>query len=783
MSENIGVVDWFTKKQKDVNYPEQSDFLLNELISDIIGKFDKSFKMSGIADGLYELFEKNPLLNDISSDSRLPICSLFHHLKNTSGIAVCLMLQKLDTNEKYGLKCLQEYGISVEYEQKDLISLVRIAALLHDIGKPRSYTSSSKYQLYHYHTTQSKEIIEHILSTTKSPLVEKYELKKILPLLASKHHQRDVDTSFEQLLSTADTIASAADRINEIRYEYDGNVLKLISNDKIFPHEINFDAADLKCLSLPHTVILGNGQSESRNVELKDKKAKSARLFFDKVSAGGPVHWLGKHGQLSGSIGILSFDVMGIQGFINEADKLKMLRGGSSIVDSVLQCAESIISKHVCEEAILFSGGGNLLSFIPNTKEYREQLVKQIERETNEISKGGLSAAIVTFDEKLSEITGQFYKVLQNSQSKLDQKKNENREKQVISSTKKICKYCFKRSRYDSSDMCMVCKIKQEVGATETRSIARDFVPHIVGLKEPAELNHIGDSIAVLLIDGNMMGRLFQQTTTPAEYTYKSQIFGSKFKEILRQTIDDFCHDQQKQTMIKHTADDGNKYLGVVPIYAGGDDALIIINAKAALDFARSLINNIADEFAFEIKFHDSISFKNYVVTASCGIAIADSKFPIYFLLNAAREMESEAKKAFREDTKTNELSIIEMPKGSIALTAVSSAMPGSQYSSFVIADEQGPSGNKDLTELSNLINYAINGNRSLVSDIITCSDTEEERLNLIKFMYSSIARKTNGIGIDECEWMAEVLLNDDLLNAARMIIPHMWSITKVEVA
>ncbi len=779
MSKNIGVVDWFTKKQKDVKYPEQSDFLLNELISNIIEEFDKCSKMSGIADGLYELFEKNPLLNDISSDSRFPICSLFHHLKNTSGIAVCLMLQKLDTNEKYGLKCLQEYGVSVEYEQKDLISLVRIAALLHDIGKPRSYTSSSKYQLYHYHTTQSKEIIEHILSTTKSPLVEKYELKKILPLLASKHHQRDVDTSFEQLLSTADTIASAADRINEIRYEYDGNVLKLTSKDKIFPHEINFDAADLKCLSLPHTVILGNEQSESRDVELKDKNAKSAKLFFDKVSAGGPVHWRGKHGKLSGSIGILSLDIMGIQGFINEADKLKMLRGGSSIVDDVLQRAESIISKNVCEEAILFSGGGNLLSFIPNTQECREQIVKQIEKKTKELSKGGLSAAIVAFEEPLSDIAGEFFKVLQDSQNKLDQKKNENREKQIISSTKKICKYCFKRARYDSSDMCMVCKIKQEKGVNETHSMARKFVPDIIGLNEPTELNHIGDSIAVLLIDGNMMGRLFQQTTTPAEYTYKSQIFGSKFEQILRQTIDDFCHDQQKQTMIEHTDDDGNKYLGIVPIYAGGDDALIIINAKAALDFARSLINNIADEFAFEIKFHDSISFKNYVVTASCGIAIADSKFPIYFLLNAAREMESEAKKAFRDDTKTNELSIIEMPKGSIALTAVSSAMPGSQYSSFVITDDQEKLGNKNLTELSNLVNYAINGNRSPVSDIITCSDSEEERLNLIKFMYSSIARKTNGVGIDQCEWMAEVLLNDDLLNAARMIIPHMRPLKK----
>ncbi|WP_367343809.1 HD domain-containing protein [Methanomethylovorans sp.] len=786
MSENIGVVDWFTKKQKNVKYPEESNILLDEIIAEIIDIFNTSSKMSGIADELYKLIERSPLLNDISSDSRFPICSLFHHLKNTSGIAVCLMLQKLDTDEKYGSKCLQEYGISAEYGQKDLISLVRIAALLHDIGKPRSYTSSSKFYQYHYHTTQSKEIIEHILSATRSPLVEKYELKKILPLLSSKHHQRDVETSLEKLLSTADTVASAADRINEIGYEYDGNVLRLTSNDKIFPHEINFDAGDLKCLNLPHTVILGNGQSESRNVELKDKSLKSARLFIDKISAGGPVYWLGKHSKLSGSIGILSLDVMGIQGFINEADKLKMLRGGSSIIDDVLRSAENIISKHVCKEAILFSGGGNLLSFVPNTKELREQLVKQIENETKDLSKGGLSAAIVHFEEHLSDIAGKFYKVLQDSQSKLDQKKNENREKQIIISTRKICEYCFKRPKFDSSGMCMVCKIKEEKGMNERGSISRKYVPHIYGLKEPTELNHIGDSIAVLLIDGNMMGRLFQQTTTPAEYTYKSQTFGSKFEEILRQTIFDFCHDQQKQTMIKYTADDGNTYLGIVPIYAGGDDALIIMNARGALDFAWSLINNIADEFVFEIQFHDNRdngSFKNYVVTASCGIAIADSKFPVYFLLNAARDMESKAKKAFREGTDTNNFRIIKLPKGSIALTAISSAMPGRQYSSFVINDDLKEHGNENLEDLSNLVDYALNGNRSLVSDIITCSDSEEERLNLIKFMYSSLPRKTNDIGIDKCEWMAKVLLNDELLNAAKMIIPHIWSSKNEEAA
>ncbi|HUT63483.1 MAG TPA: hypothetical protein VMZ04_05955, partial [Anaerolineae bacterium] len=52
---------------------------------------------------------------------------------------------------------------------------------------------------------------------------------------------------------------------------------------------------------------------------------------------------------------------------------------------------------------------------------------------------------------------------------------------------------------------------------------------------------------------------------------------------------------------------------------------------------------------------------------------------------------------------------------------------------------------------------------------------SEHERLNLIKFMYSSIHRKTGDVDLDDCEWMAEVLLNNELLKASQMIIPHLW--------
>ena len=775
MSENIGAIDWFTKTRiNDITYPEQSDVQLDDLIRKIIQVFNNSKRMKSLAQGIYDIIEQDPFLGEISSDSRLPVCSLFHHMKNTSGIAVCLAFQKMDGAPDYISTCIGEYGVTSEYKEPDFISLIRLASLLHDIGKPRSYTSESKYQRYHYHTRQTREIIEKILSETTSPLIETMGLKNILPQLASKHHSRDASTKLEKLISRADTIASAADRIYEVKGKFNDGSITIKCNDNIFPHEINFDAGDLKCSETPHTVIFGRAEEKTRNVELKSGVNKSAQLFVDSTVHGGPVQYLSNTTyHHSGSIGILSLDVMGIQGFINEADKLKMLRGGSAIVDDTLNCAIDIISKEVCKEAILFAGGGNLLAFVPNTKSRMDSIAEKIKVEIEKISKNGLSSAVVTFEAPLNKVGGNFGDVLQDSQNKLKTKKNETRERQIVPNTRTVCNFCFKREKPESSKMCATCKIKEETGKQEKFETSKKYISDTYGLQTPIDLTHIGNSIAVIVIDGNMMGRMFQQTTTPAEYTYKSHRFSSKFDDIIRSTIHNFIEEPNNRQLITNQIENEN-YLGIDVLYAGGDDVLIIMNAKGAVQFTEMLVNNVAEEFTFEKKFLNGTTFKNPIVTLSCGIAIADNKFPIHFLLNAARNMESKAKEQFRHNTETDDFGIIKIPKGAIAVTAISSAMPSSEYNTFVLGnDENGD--NNDLLQLNNMINFALNKNRTLISDIITCGTSEHERLNLIKYMYSSIQRKTRDVGLDDCEWMADVLLNDDVLKASKMIIPHLW--------
>ena len=167
MSENIGVTDWFTKVRTDVVYGYESDANIDSLIGEITSAF-ASKNRSTAADRIGDVLEKNDFLQSVCSDTRLPVCSLYHHLRNTAAIAVCLLADKLLDDEKFISVSLSEYGLSPDqisqYRKEDLTGLVRIASLLHDFGKVRTFSSERKNVKFYEHVSLTEEIIREILS-------------------------------------------------------------------------------------------------------------------------------------------------------------------------------------------------------------------------------------------------------------------------------------------------------------------------------------------------------------------------------------------------------------------------------------------------------------------------------------------------------------------------------------------------------------------------------------------------------------------------------------------
>ena len=299
----------------------------------------------------------------------------------------------------------------------------------------------------------------------------------------------------------------------------------------------------------------------------------------------------------------------------------------------------------------------------------------------------------------------------------------------------------------------------------------------------PKELSHIGGTIAVLSIDGNMMGRMFTQTTTPAEYSFKSKTFDIRFKKILKETIADFSRKHHKHpNLIQHDV-----FIGVDVIYAGGDDVLIIMNAKAALGFARMLIRNISAEFRFQPDHHPNYSTST--VTICVGIAFADCKFPIYFLIDRSEELLDDAKQGFRRAVKQNELNLFKLTEGAISFASITSSMPGEQRHIFVLpSDENGLEDESDLVGIiSHIEDVQLKDYpRSMVSMIINCSERFEDRLNLVKHLYSRLGEKElfdeasriakRGTPMELCHEVCEILAEKKKVrDGLKEAIPMVW--------
>lgn len=398
-----GVVNWFTKQKEDV--AEGEEIWKNLKISILQNQGNGRYRDIGsFADIVSECLRRNDDLKKFPSDARLPICSLYHRLKIAAGVVVCL-------------------GIDRGCERKALQKL-RVSALLQGIGKL---------------VTDEKGMMEDVL--LKINWLEDDDVKFIKTLSPSE----------QDLLSIADSISSASTRHYEV--EFDNGVA--MSSDKIFPHI-------LKVSGRTDDVVLGRDKEEEVG---HIKPLDGGVYFYDRIIGGGLV--ADKCDELGeGEIGLLALDIQGIQGFIKEAVKLHALRGGSLIIEEAQERAKDIIAKYVCTEAVLFSGGGNLLAFMPTNKGIRTKVIGEIQNEIEDLSAGGLRCAIVCEDYSLKEVAEHFDEILKDDIfKKLEEKKNEPLFVELPSMMKsdEVCGYCFKRKvthKVEEDSICVVCREK-----------------------------------------------------------------------------------------------------------------------------------------------------------------------------------------------------------------------------------------------------------------------------------------------------------------------------------
>ncbi|MCS7159746.1 MAG: type III-B CRISPR-associated protein Cas10/Cmr2 [Gemmatales bacterium] len=214
------------------------------------------------------------------------------------------------------------------------------------------------------------------------------------------------------------------------------------------------------------------------------------------------------------------------------------------------------------------------------------------------------------------------------------------------------CDSCGKRpsGKYDHTrgeEICTICWQKRERGRTKRRGYLldlQDWLREQFRLEveiEPAESfgEMVGSQgrLAVIYADGNNMGELLQRARTIHDYHLLSTSLRQATRDALFQALFD--------VLIQ-----GKWRWRAAPfeiIAIGGDDVIVVVPYRAAWDVARELIRRFEEHSAIrqlQEQFSPG-SRRDRKPTMSAGVAIADVKYPIGFLIDLAEDLLKEAKR------------------------------------------------------------------------------------------------------------------------------------------
>lgn len=380
---------------------------------------------------------------------------------------------------------------------------------------------------------------------------------------------------------------------------------------------------------------------------------------------------------------LLQGDVDAIKEFVFETSSLPQIRGSSQLL---VEC-EDQIAKLVEErggEKIYCSGGGFLFK-VPREK--AEALKGEIERIY--LDKTRVATVTIVYEDAphspppASEITdgwaGRLVRAHQDAQQASEFARRvvflSARLREAKAQKCRVpffeafpfgqrCEACGKRValqkviRHEPDDeeaapeevsLCQVCLQRHQKGVESRQDKARGRFNQKFGdfaapqTKQPPDLDHLVRSarrkyIAFLYADGNDIGRLLQQVQSENEFKALSEALKEGTQQALFEALQQVCGKELQER-------EGYWPFEIVNI--GGDDVTLLIQAGYAWEVAVEFLQR----FEREIKTRTIDGLRYWPqgwpekITASCGIAIADVKYPVRYLERLASDLLKQAKR------------------------------------------------------------------------------------------------------------------------------------------